>query len=59
MPDDLTRRGPEDPRYINLNQDHELRYWCNELNCTEKELRDAVTLVGNSARAVRTYLSLG
>ena len=59
MCDDLTRRGPEDPRYINLNQDHEIRYWCNEFNCTEKELRDAVTLVGNSARDVRTYLSLG
>ena len=59
MPDDLTRRGPEDPRYINLNQDHEVRHWCLELNCTEKELRDAVSLVGNSARAVKTYLSLG
>ena len=59
MPDDLTRRGPEDPRYINLNQAHEVRRWCLQLNLTEKELRDAVSLVGNSARAVRTYLSLG
>ena len=59
MPDDLTRKGPEDPRFINVNQDHEIRYWCQEFDCTEKELRDAVRLVGNSARAVRNFLSLG
>ena len=59
MPDDLTRRGPEDPHYINLDQDHEVRYWCRKLDCTEEELRDAVSVVGNSVRTVRKYLSLG
>ncbi len=58
MPDDLTKTRPQDSQRINLSQDYEIRYWCKKFRCTEKELRDAVSLVGDSATAVQTYLSL-
>ena len=58
MPDDLTKKRPHDSQRINLNQDHEVRYWCNKFNCTKKELQDAVSLIGDSAAVVQRYLSL-
>lgn len=58
MPDDLDRRAPEDPKRININQDHEVEYWCDKFDCTEKQLRDAVRLVGDSAATVKRYLGL-
>lgn len=58
MPDDLDRRAPEDPKRINLNQDHEVEYWCDKFDCSEKELRNAVSKVGDSASTVQRYLSL-
>ena len=57
MPDDLTKKRPQDARRINLDQDHEVRYWRNKFNCTKKELQDAVERVGNSAAKVQRYLS--
>lgn len=56
MPDNLNIRQPEDAKKINLNQPYEVSYWCNQFECTEKELRDAVYIVGNNAEAVRKYL---
>ena len=59
MPDDLDKTAPEDPKRININQDHEVEYWCGRFRCTEQELRDAVSAVGDSAAAVKAYLLLG
>ena len=58
MPDDLTGSRPEHSQRITLDQDHEIRYWCKRFDCTEKELRDAVSLVGDSAATAQRYLSL-
>lgn len=58
MPDDLTRKRPQDSRRINLDQEHEVRYWCDKFDCTEKELQDAVSRVGDSAAVVQRYLRL-
>lgn len=57
MADNLKKRQPEDPKKINVNQEWEVTYWCNELKCTEKQLKDAVDSVGVKVDDVREYLS--
>lgn len=57
MADDPKKRGTPDNDLISLSQPHEVRDWCNSLNCTETQLRAAVRNVGNSARKVREYLA--
>ena len=56
MADNLSNRGPQDRARINVNEVHELDYWCEALGCTEQQLRDAVSAVGVGAEAVREYL---
>ncbi|MCY1003925.1 DUF3606 domain-containing protein [Myxococcus sp. MISCRS1] len=56
MADNKGNRGTPDNDLINLNQPYEVRDWCASLGCTEAQLRAAVAAVGNSAKAVRTYL---
>jgi hypothetical protein len=53
MPDDLLNRGPADRTRINVNEKHEVRYWCGALNCTEDQLREAVRRVGTMAEDIR------
>jgi hypothetical protein len=55
MADDLKNPGPEDGKRISINQDHEVVYWCMELDCTKAELMEAIKQVGLSADAVRAY----
>ncbi|HYC66036.1 MAG TPA: DUF3606 domain-containing protein [Reyranellaceae bacterium] len=52
MADDLSKRGPEDRIRINVNEDHERRYWCSKFACTEEDLRAAVAEVGVKAADV-------
>ena len=56
MPDDTSNRGAQDRARINVNEDHEIRYWTQALGVTEEELREAVAAVGVSADAVRQHL---
>lgn len=56
MPDDPKKTG-EDRKLISLEQDHEFRDWAKSLGCSERELREAVKVVGHSADEVRRYLS--
>ncbi|MDQ8050850.1 DUF3606 domain-containing protein [Luteibacter sp.] len=56
MSDNTNNRGAADRSRINLNQDHELRYWMGALDVTEDELRAAVRAVGSSVNDVREYL---
>jgi Protein of unknown function (DUF3606) len=53
MADDLKDRGAQGRARINVNEEHELRYWTKELGVSEQELRDTVGLVGVSAAKVR------
>jgi len=53
MSDNLQDRGPQDRSRISLSEDWEIRYWCDQLSCTELELKEAVKTVGNNAEAVR------
>ncbi|CUI77615.1 DUF3606 domain-containing protein [Achromobacter sp. NPDC008082] len=56
MSDDLTNRGPQDRARINVNEDHELRYWTKQLGVSELQLKEAVKAVGVSVEAVKQHL---
>ena len=56
MADDLTNSGGHDRTRININEDHEIRYWTKALDVDEETLRRAVAEVGTSAEAVRANL---
>jgi hypothetical protein len=56
MSDDRNLRGPQDRSRINTSEDYEVRYWTQELNVSEEELRRAVQSVGASAEKVRKHL---
>jgi hypothetical protein len=56
MADDLSNRGGSDRSRINVNEPHELRYWCQKLGCTETQLKQAIREVGIQASAVESYL---
>ncbi|MBB1599990.1 DUF3606 domain-containing protein [Variovorax sp. UMC13] len=58
MADDKSIRGPADAARINLNEEHELRYWTKALGVTEQKLRAAVAAAGVMAKDVRAYLGL-
>ena len=48
MADDTTLRGGQDRKRINLQQEHEVRYWSEKFGCTPEELRAAVARAGSS-----------
>jgi hypothetical protein len=56
MADDRMKRGAQDRRRINVEQEHEIRYWTQELGVSEAALTAAVAKVGNSVEAVRREL---
>lgn len=56
MPDDLTRRGPEDPTKINVHEKWEIQYWTKKFDVTESQLKAAVTKVGVLVSAVKKEL---
>ncbi len=58
MADDLSNRGPADAQRINVNEEHELRYWMKTFGVTEQKLRSAVASAGILAKDVRTYLGV-
>ena len=55
MSDDPKKTGL-DRKLISLEQEHEVRDWCQSFNCTPEDLRLAVKAVGNSAEKVRAYI---
>ena len=55
MTDDPRNRGEPDRSRINLNEEHEVRYWTKALGATEAELRAAVEAVGPTPDKVREY----
>lgn len=47
---------PMDPGRVNTMDPVELRYWCDQLHCSEDELKDIVDRVGEHVAAVREAL---
>lgn len=56
MSDDLKNLGPQDRSQINLNEEHEVRYWTQALGVSKEQLAAAVQAVGTSAERVRAHL---
>ena len=56
MPDNPNIRGDGDRQRINVDQEHEVRYWSQKLGVTAEELRTAVRDVGPMAAAVEQRL---
>lgn len=42
---------------ISLEQNYEIRYWTQKLNCTKEELRRAVQKVGSCVTSVQRELT--
>jgi len=57
MADDTSVRTGIDRNRINTAQDHEVRYWTNELGVSAEELRAVVQALGPSVDKVRKYLA--
>ena len=57
MSDDLAHFHPLDPGRINAIDPVELRYWCQQLNCSEAQLREALAKAGDHVTAVRDRLA--
>jgi hypothetical protein len=57
MADDPKNRGPADRARVNLQEEHEVRYWCKEFNCREDELREAAQTVGPMAADIGTFIA--
>jgi hypothetical protein len=56
MPDDLSKRRPQDASRINIHEAWELEYWCRYLGVTPAQLRLAVKEVGVMVTNVRRHL---
>ena len=59
MADDPNYRGPQDRSRINLQQEHEVRYWSEKFGVTKEQLREAVEQVGPMVDAVEKRLRSG
>ena len=57
MSDDLSNRNAPDNRRINLNQEHEIRYWTQKFKVSREDLQRAINAAGPMADAVEQHLS--
>lgn len=57
MPDDKTKRRPQDSSRVNVNEPYEVNWWCDELGCSEAQLRACVKEVGVGTAAVRACIA--
>ena len=56
MPDDPTKRGPEDASRINVHERYEVDYWCTKFNVTPEQLKACVQKVGVMVADVKKCL---
>jgi hypothetical protein len=56
MADDPTKCAPQDASRISLKEDHEVRYWTQELGVTKERLEQLVQDHGHSVAAIRKTL---
>jgi hypothetical protein len=54
--DELKSRGAQDRARVNVNEDHEVRYWTQKWGVSKEQLAAAVKKVGVSADAVAREL---
>jgi hypothetical protein len=56
MADDLKNRGAQDRARVNVNEEHEVRYWTEKWGVTKEQLAKAVQKAGVSVEAVAREL---
>jgi Protein of unknown function (DUF3606) len=56
LPDDSTKKAPQDATRVNIHEDYEIEYWSKKFGVTPSQLRAAVAKVGTLARQVETEL---
>jgi len=56
MSDNLATRGTQDRVRINMNQEHEVRYWTEQFDVSREELQRAIDKVGPMVDAVERQL---
>ena len=56
MSDDQFNRGKAGRQRIDINDEYEIRNWCESLSVTEDQLRDAVRNVGPEVTDVKDFL---
>ena len=56
MADDLKNRGAQDRARVNVNEDHEVRYWTQKWGVSKEQLAAAVNKAGVAADAVAREL---
>ena len=57
MADDLKQAGKPDDARINVEQEHELKYWAERFGVSREELRRAVQAAGPMVKDVRRQLA--
>ena len=57
MADNLKETGKPDDSRINMEQDHEVKYWSEKFGVSRDELRKAVQAAGPMAKDVQRHLS--
>ena len=57
MPDDPSITGAGDRERINVNQEHELRYWSEKFGVSPEDLKCAVEDVGPMVKDVEKELA--
>jgi hypothetical protein len=58
MAGNMQDRGVPDRARVNVNDDHELRYWTKKFGVTQEQLIAAVSIVGVSADEIEQYLKM-
>jgi hypothetical protein len=38
--------------------DESIKFWANKLNCSEKDLRDSISKIGNNLNVLSMYLEM-
>ena len=56
MADDSDKRGKADRSRINVNEEHEVRYWTERFSISSEQLKTAVQSVGLMAKDVAKAL---
>jgi len=56
MPDDPSKKRPQDAKRINIHQEHELAYWSKTLGVTKERLVKLVLQHGDSVAVIRSKI---
>ena len=57
MTDNPKQTAPQDAQRVNVNQEHELRYWSQKFGVSAEQLRKVVNRVGPMADDVERAIS--